>query len=125
MSDDIVREKAVVHRLRRPLLTPIGVLQMLSALFFSSYFFFWLFGLLALVALIKGGVLSSKGAILLVLAYFGQLILYKPHFGKGEPYARYSERLLRRRPRHSRVPGGPSRVTRRSPRVYTLRRATD
>ena len=34
----------VLHRARRPLYHPVGAMQLISALFFASYFFFWAFG---------------------------------------------------------------------------------
>ena len=49
----------------------------------SSYFFFWLFDLIAVVALVKYGVMSSTAAVALVLAYLGQIAVYKPQNGKG------------------------------------------
>ena len=84
MSDSAVAlEKEVIHRSRRPLYHPIGLAQMLAALWFSSYFFFWLVDLIVVAALVKYNVLSSKAAVALVLAYLGQIAVYRPQNHKG------------------------------------------
>ena len=80
---EVAREKMLLHYDRRPLYHPVGLAQMLAALWFSSYFFFWLFDLIAVVALVKYGVMSSTAAVALVLAYLGQIAVYKPQNGKG------------------------------------------
>ena len=77
------REFEVVHLSRRPLWHPVGICQMLGALFFSSYFFFWLVGLLVLVALAKCGLISTAAAVALVLTYLGSIALYRPQYSKG------------------------------------------
>lgn len=58
-------------------------MQVISALFFSSYFFFWIFGVGLLWLVVRANIISSFGACLLSAAYIVQIFLYQPHKGKG------------------------------------------
>lgn len=77
----------VLHRRRRPIWHPVGVLQIIAALWFSSYFCFWLVALLAVWSLVQLGALSASSAAVLVLAYLGQIVVYRPQNSTGWPFA--------------------------------------
>lgn len=85
-------QNLVLHRRRRPIWHPVGVLQIIAALWFSSYFCFWLVALLAVWSLVQLGALSASSAAVLVLAYLGQIVVYRPQNSTGWPFAwfRYS-----------------------------------
>ena len=61
----------------------LAFFQLFAALFFSSYFFFWIFGLVGLYLSMRWALLSMSGAALLLGVYVAQIMLYKPHKGKG------------------------------------------
>jgi hypothetical protein len=61
----------------------LALLQLIGALFFSSYFFFWMFGTAGLILAMRWGFMSGYSALLLLVAYFTQIFLYKPQKGKG------------------------------------------
>ncbi|KAL3933663.1 MAG: hypothetical protein SGPRY_000189 [Prymnesium sp.] len=87
MPSSVVLEKQLVHRNRRPLRHPIGLMQMLAALWFSSYFFFGLAALYSLLLLVYFSLLSTQTALLLLLCYVGQMVLYRPQRSNGWPFA--------------------------------------
>ena len=61
-------------------------LQFVTALFFASYFFFAPLAFFALLTAVGCGFLSFNFACGLLAAYFLQLLLYRPHLGKGWPF---------------------------------------
>ena len=82
-DDSIAREFMVIRRPRKPLWHPHGFLQMIAALWFSSYFFFWIVDLLAIIALVYCGILSRLAAVSIVAAYLGSIVVYRPQNNKG------------------------------------------
>ena len=63
-----------------------AALQLVAALVFSSYFFFWLFAVGALWLAVCANIISSFGAWCLLGAYITSLFVYKPHKGSGWPF---------------------------------------
>jgi 2-acylglycerol O-acyltransferase 2 len=61
-------------------------LQFVTALFFASYFFFAPLAVFALLMAVGCGFLSFTFGCGLLGAYFLQLLLYRPHLGKGWPF---------------------------------------
>ena len=77
---------AEISYTQAPLLTLLGARQMLGALAFSSYFFYWIVGSLALLALVQLSCLSTRTAIVLVVAYLASFAVYKPQLSRGWPF---------------------------------------
>ena len=73
----------VLHRARRPLYHPVGAMQLISALFFASYFFFWAFGAAGLVLCVRAGFISPGAALALCAAYLASFAVYRPQNGRG------------------------------------------
>ena len=64
--------------------TPLTAgLQIFAALFFASYFFFWVFMIAGMRLAVYAGIISSFGAWLISAAYVASIFLYKPHKNKG------------------------------------------
>ena len=79
----------VTLELRRPRAAPFTLLwcaQTFSALFFASYFFFWLIGLGLVVTLVAAGAVSWRVAALGVAAYLCSIAVHKPQFSHGWPF---------------------------------------
>lgn len=67
---------------------PGNVLQVICALFFASYFFFWLIGFAIWLFLSPWvlNIFSWRTLWLFAVAYLLQLALYRPHLLRGWPY---------------------------------------
>ena len=66
-----------------PIASPVGLLQIFAALFFSSYFFFWAIGLAGLVGAVQLGLCSWLSGCVVVAIYIASIVVYKPHLGRG------------------------------------------
>jgi len=71
---------------RHPLLSPEGFLQLLAALFFSAYFFFWAGQLWFIYTLVRLGVLTQARGLLVSLMYIASIIVWKPQNRRGWPF---------------------------------------
>lgn len=78
-----VADRATIEYAQAPMASPRGLLQIVAALFFSSYFFFWAIGLALLVQAVWLNVISTQSGVLISLAYAASIVVYKPHLGRG------------------------------------------
>ena len=94
-------------------------LQFVTALFFASYFFFAPLAFFALLLAVGCGFLSFNFACGLLAAYCLQLLLYRPHLGKGFIIGNRPDTATRRTPARKREanswePGDPMKRSRAS-----------
>ena len=82
----VVSEKpdcASIEYTQAPMASLMGVLQIFGALFFSSYFFFWAFGLCGLIMSVQLNIISLRAACYSSAAYVTSIFVYKPHLARG------------------------------------------
>lgn len=76
-------EEASIEYKKAPFLSPLGIIQMTGALFFSSYFFFWIIGLALLIGSVQLALMSATAASALAVTYVASFFVYKPHLSRG------------------------------------------
>ena len=76
-------DRASIEYTQAPLASVMGVLQILGALFFSSYFFFWAFGFTFLILSVQVNAISTRAACYLCAAYLSSFFFYNPHLSRG------------------------------------------